>query len=143
ECWQSISTPGNLKGKPRQQASKFQTPSSKEAQAPSSKTDLRAVCPGICFWCLSFGILWSLGFGAWCFAHRRLDFFRLPRHFSAIMKTKTQFSMIGSLLVAFALAHVSALGQAPPTPGPEHEHLKKLEGTWNAKMKMGDNETPA
>src|SRR5205814_3734957 len=57
------------------------------------------------------------------------------------MKPKTQFSIIGSLLLAFAMAHVAALGQSPPTPGPEHEHLKKLAGTWNAKLKMGDNES--
>ena len=59
------------------------------------------------------------------------------------MKTKTTLSIISSLLLAFALAPVSALGQAPPTPGPEHEHLKKLEGTWNAKIKMGDTESAA
>jgi len=59
------------------------------------------------------------------------------------MKFKTQSSIIGSLLFAFALAHVAALGQGAPTPGPEHEHLKKLEGTWNAKIKMGDTESPA
>ena len=59
------------------------------------------------------------------------------------MKLKTQFSIIGLLLLAFAMAQVLARGQGAPTPGPEHEHLKKLEGTWNAKMKMGDNETPA
>ena len=58
------------------------------------------------------------------------------------MKTKTQFSIIGSILIAFATAHVTALGQGA-TPGPEHEHLKKLEGTWNAKMKMGDDESAA
>src|SRR5438552_18949801 len=57
------------------------------------------------------------------------------------MKSKTQFSIVGSLLLAFAMAPVAALGQ--PTPGPEHEHLKKLEGTWNAKIKMGTNESPA
>jgi len=59
------------------------------------------------------------------------------------MKTKTQFSFIGSVLLAFAMAHVAALGQSSPTPGPEHEALKKLEGTWNAKIKMGTNESPA
>jgi len=59
------------------------------------------------------------------------------------MKTKTQFSFVGSILVAFALTHVPALGQGGPTPGPEHEHLKKLEGTWNAKIKMGDAESTA
>jgi len=59
------------------------------------------------------------------------------------MKTKTQFSFVGSILVAFALAHVAALGQDAPAPGPEHEQLKKLEGTWNAKIKMGDSESTA
>src|SRR6266496_2444132 len=47
-------------------SSKFQTPSSKEA--PTSKTGLRAVCPGICLWGLVFEILnfygaWGLGVG--------------------------------------------------------------------------------
>ncbi len=59
------------------------------------------------------------------------------------MKTKAQFSILGSILLAFAMAQVAALGQAPPAPGPEHEALKKLEGTWNAKVKMGTNESPA
>ena len=59
------------------------------------------------------------------------------------MKTKTQFSLIGSILFTLALAHVTAFGQGAPTPGPEHEHLKKLEGTWNAKIKMGDSESAA
>jgi len=36
----------------QEKSSKFQTPSSKEA--PSSKPDLRAVYPGICFWGLMF-----------------------------------------------------------------------------------------
>ena len=58
------------------------------------------------------------------------------------MKSKTQSSIIGLILLAFALANVAALGQSPPTPGPEHDALKKLEGTWNAKIKMGDNESP-
>src|SRR5439155_16442347 len=57
--------------KPRAQAtsSKFQTP--KKHQAPSSKTDPRAVCPGIiCFWvqCLRFGT--SLELGVWCLMFR-------------------------------------------------------------------------
>ena len=55
------------------------------------------------------------------------------------MKIKTQLSIIGSLLFAFAMAHVTALGQS--SPGPEHEALKKLEGTWNAKIKMGEDES--
>src|SRR6266705_2777795 len=48
---------------PRQKApnSKLQAP--RKHQAPSSKTDLRAVCPGICFWGLVFEI-WNF-FGAW------------------------------------------------------------------------------
>jgi len=57
------------------------------------------------------------------------------------MKPKTQSSIIGSILLSFAMAHVTALGQSPPTPGPEHEILKKVEGTWNVKVKMGDNES--
>ncbi|PYM15918.1 MAG: hypothetical protein DME18_02940 [Verrucomicrobia bacterium] len=59
------------------------------------------------------------------------------------MKPNTQVSIIGSILLTFAIAHISALGQSPPTPGPEHEALKKLEGTWNAKVKMGDEESAA
>src|SRR5436309_12209088 len=35
----------------------------KKHQAPSSKTDLRAVCPGICFWGLGLEI-WNFS-GAW------------------------------------------------------------------------------
>ena len=42
------------------------------------------------------------------------------------MKPNTQVSIIGSILLTFAIAHISALGQSPPTPGPEHEALKKL-----------------
>jgi hypothetical protein len=30
---------------------------------------------------------------------------------------------------------------APPKPGPEHEMLKKLEGTWDATMKFGGMES--
>ena len=41
----------------------------KKHQAPSSKTDLRAVCPGICFWGLVFEI-WSFS-GAWGWRRRR------------------------------------------------------------------------
>src|SRR5206468_11565800 len=41
--------------------SKLQAP--KKHQAPSSKTDLRAVCPGICFWGLGLEI-WNFT-GAW------------------------------------------------------------------------------
>src|SRR6266853_5000992 len=86
-------------------SSKFQTPSSKEAPGPkhqtpssklqrSSKLEARSEGRGLELgtwdffgvWSLVFGVsipgfLWSLGFGAWYFAQRRLDFFRLPRHF--------------------------------------------------------------
>src|SRR5712664_4704875 len=41
--------------------SKLQAP--KKHQAPSSKSDLRAVCPGICSWDLGLEI-WSVS-GAW------------------------------------------------------------------------------
>ena len=53
-----------------------------------------------------------------------------------IMKPNTKTSLVGSLLIALAATHFTALAQGGP--GPEHEALKKLEGTWNAKMKMGD-----
>jgi len=56
------------------------------------------------------------------------------------MKSKTQSSIIGSLLLAFAMAHVAALGQSATTPGPEHDALKKVEETWNARIKMGTSE---
>ncbi|HXT39124.1 MAG TPA: DUF1579 domain-containing protein [Candidatus Angelobacter sp.] len=57
------------------------------------------------------------------------------------MKANTKASIFGSVLIILATAGISALGQA--APGPEHEALKKLEGTWNAKMKMGDTESAA
>jgi len=60
---------------PGNKAPNSQTPSSKET--PSSKLKNRPArrLPGIWFWGLGFEIcalLWSLGFGAWCFARRRL-----------------------------------------------------------------------
>ena len=42
-------------------SSKFQTPSSKEAPSSKLKTDLRAVCTGICFWGLVLGVSLSGG----------------------------------------------------------------------------------
>lgn len=39
------------------------------------------------------------------------------------------------------LVPVVALAQEPPKPGPEHEKLKELAGTWDAIMKMGDSES--
>src|SRR5690242_6873638 len=58
-----------------------------------------------------------------------------------IMKPNTKTSLVGSLLITLAATHFTALAQGGP--GPEHEALKKLEGTWNAKMKMGDAESAA
>jgi hypothetical protein len=34
-----------------------------------------------------------------------------------------------------------ACSQEPPKPGPEHERLKQAEGTWEATVKMGDQES--
>jgi hypothetical protein len=31
--------------------------------------------------------------------------------------------------------------QEPPKPGPEHEHLKQMEGTWDATVKAGGQES--
>src|ERR1041385_3654754 len=55
------------------------------------------------------------------------------------MKTKLPISILGLLLIAVAMAP-NARGQGA-TPGPEHETLKKLEGTWSAKVKMGESES--
>jgi hypothetical protein len=35
----------------------------------------------------------------------------------------------------------SARAQEPPKPGPEHEHLKQREGTWDATIKAGGHES--
>lgn len=59
------------------------------------------------------------------------------------MKTNTFARLVGPILSAILLPSFATLGQAPPAPGPEHEILKKMEGTWTAKVKMGDNESPA
>ena len=41
-----------------------------------------------------------------------------------------------STVIAAAFLAPAALGQEPPKPGPEHAVLKKLEGTWDATMKI-------
>jgi hypothetical protein len=48
-----------------------------------------------------------------------------------------------SLAVALAALVVvpNAWAQAPVKPGPEHAHLKKLEGVWDTTMKMGPMES--
>ena len=43
--------------------------------------------------------------------------------------------------VAALLAVLPARAQAPATPGPEHEAMKKLEGVWLAKTIMPDGES--
>jgi len=44
--------------------------------------------------------------------------------------------------VVVCLAYAAAVsGQEPPKPGPEHEKLKELEGTWDAVMEMGGQES--
>lgn len=48
-----------------------------------------------------------------------------------------------SMFVAAAIALLSVTSvqaQEAPKPGPEHEMLKKWEGTWDVSMKMGDME---
>jgi uncharacterized protein DUF1579 len=40
-----------------------------------------------------------------------------------------------------AVLTASAFGQEVPKPGPEHEMLKKREGTWVSSMKVGDMES--
>lgn len=44
-------------------------------------------------------------------------------------------------LVAAVLVAVPAFAQEMPKPGKEHEFLKKLEGTWDATMNMGGQES--
>lgn len=39
------------------------------------------------------------------------------------------------LFAAPVLAGLGLLAQAPPMPGPEHEHLKRLAGDWSASFK--------
>jgi hypothetical protein len=44
-------------------------------------------------------------------------------------------------LAAWLVFGPLVLAQAPPQPGPEHEWLKGLEGTWEAIVKMGEDES--
>ena len=57
------------------------------------------------------------------------------------MKTKEVTSLALSFLFAFLLCHSTGRAQAPASPGPEHDLLKKQAGTWNAKISMGDHES--
>src|SRR4051795_5051842 len=47
--------------------------------------------------------------------------------------------MISAVTMAAVLA-VPAVAQDPPQPGPQHEMLKKREGTWGTTMKAGGME---
>ena len=52
-------------------------------------------------------------------------------------------SMLRSMVVAAAVALLAVpavRAQEGPKPGPEHEMLKKWEGTWDATMKMAGTE---
>jgi hypothetical protein len=44
-------------------------------------------------------------------------------------------------VIAALVAAPAGFGQEPPKPGPEHEVLKKMEGTWDATMKGGGTES--
>jgi hypothetical protein len=46
-----------------------------------------------------------------------------------------------AVAVLALMAVPDARAQEFPKPGPEHEHLKKLEGTWEATMKMMGQES--
>lgn len=48
-----------------------------------------------------------------------------------------------AVVTTFALAASAAAQETAqaPKPGPEHERLKHLEGTWDVVMKFGDTET--
>ena len=52
------------------------------------------------------------------------------------MQTLRRF---GTLVLATVIAIPAVRGQefTPPKPGPEHEVLKKMEGTWEVTMKAG------
>ena len=43
----------------------------------------------------------------------------------------------GAFAIVCCFAAGAARAQEPAKPGPEHEHLKKYVGTWDATMKMG------
>src|SRR5262245_49061633 len=48
----------------------------------------------------------------------------------------------GLVALVLSQAFTPALwAQEPPQPGPEHKKLKELEGTWDATIKMGDQES--
>ncbi len=46
----------------------------------------------------------------------------------------------GTLALVIALAPHAVRAQEPPKPGPEHDLLKKMEGSWDIVMKAGGME---
>jgi hypothetical protein len=55
------------------------------------------------------------------------------------MKTVRRFCAVA--VAALLMAPAAQAQQPPPKPGPEHELLKKWEGTWDTTMKLGGMET--
>lgn len=53
--------------------------------------------------------------------------------------SKVNQSLVALVLSFFVVQPV--LAQAPPQPGAEHQNLKQLEGTWDAVIKAGPNES--
>ena len=54
--------------------------------------------------------------------------------------------MVSKSTLAVAIYLISAslsFAQESPKPGPEHEKIKKFEGTWDAVMSMGDQKSKA
>jgi hypothetical protein len=47
---------------------------------------------------------------------------------------------IAAIAVASAVLAAPAFAQEPPKPGPEHEVLRKMEGTWDSTLKAGGME---
>jgi hypothetical protein len=45
--------------------------------------------------------------------------------------------LICAVALAAAVTAPTARAQEPPKPGPEHAHLKKLEGNWDTTFSMG------
>src|SRR5439155_18730659 len=55
------------------------------------------------------------------------------------MQTLRVIVVVGALM---ALLTPATSAQPPsPKPGPEHEHLKKMEGTWDAVIRAGEGES--
>lgn len=55
--------------------------------------------------------------------------------------TSIRVQLCVSLLCIFGWAQAGVLAQEQATPGPEHELLKKNEGTWIGKVKLGEEES--